>query len=932
MHRRLMSALALIACCAAAHATAGDITVNYAFQQPAVRQIDLLGLKYDCVSMPGAPNGGRAGEPALPVAGARILVPYGEEVTAVEVVADEKVLVASGLRLQPVARPFPASAAPTQDNVPRTEPAIYASNAPFPAERFNIVGTFGLRGYQLLILRLQPMEYAAASGDLYYYPQMQVVVHTRSAARVSALFRGLPEDVQLAARKIDNPSVLETYPAARGREERAYDLLIVTTADLADAFLPLKEYHDAEGILTEIHALPPDTFGLQIRNHIRDCYLSDGIQYALIGGDDELLHAPDLWTDDGFGGCLVPDMPSDFYLGCLDGDYSESDPFDLDLVAEVYIGRCPADTPAEVTDFVNKTIAYASRQHTHLNSVLSAAEYLGMGGVSEYGTAMMEQLIDGSSGDGYTTSGIPSATYSIDRLYDSSAYSWPVSEMITRINDGLHIINHCGPGTPTYGLKMGTADVLALTNDDPLFVYSQASHCGQFDGYECLGETFTVKTAHGAFAAIMNARHGWYEFASTDGPNQRFQRQFWDAVFNEAEGKIRLGIAQQDSKEDNLPRLADDCTRYCYYELNLFGDPTLIVYGATNPISIHLEPVPEIITPGTPTDLTVWIDPGYEEYVPGSAYLYYRYADGEFTAVALAPLGGELYQAALGPAPCGSTMEYYFSVSGTVSGVVLLPAAAPAELLSAPVATYVIHLQDDFETDLGWTVWNDPSLTTGAWQRTIPSESSYAGPYMDFDLSGQCYVTDNRVGGPVDYDVDNGPTLLTSPVLDLSQATDPMISYARWMYCDDPSFTPAADYLDVRLSSDGGATWTTVEHIWAEGDWVEHALAVRDFMEPTAQVMIRFSVADNPNNSVTEAAVDAVLVYDLYCPPVNPGDLNCDGAVNTFDIDPFVLALTAPAEYAAQFADCNIMNADTNGDGLVNAFDIDPFVLLLTGG
>jgi hypothetical protein len=62
------------------------------------------------------------------------------------------------------------------------------------------------------------------------------------------------------------------------------------------------------------------------------------------------------------------------------------------------------------------------------------------------------------------------------------------------------------------------------------------------------------------------------------------------------------------------------------------------------------------------------------------------------------------------------------------------------------------------------------------------------------------------------------------------------------------------------------------------------------------------------------------------------GDLNCDGAVNAFDIDPFVLALTDPTGYAAAFPDCDQRLADANGDGAVNAFDIDPFVLLLTGG
>jgi hypothetical protein len=66
-----------------------------------------------------------------------------------------------------------------------------------------------------------------------------------------------------------------------------------------------------------------------------------------------------------------------------------------------------------------------------------------------------------------------------------------------------------------------------------------------------------------------------------------------------------------------------------------------------------------------------------------------------------------------------------------------------------------------------------------------------------------------------------------------------------------------------------------------------------------------------------------------------PGDLNCDGAIDNFDITPFVLALTATPpdypEYYAQFPNCDHMLADVNGDGLVNNFDITPFVRLLTG-
>ncbi len=63
-----------------------------------------------------------------------------------------------------------------------------------------------------------------------------------------------------------------------------------------------------------------------------------------------------------------------------------------------------------------------------------------------------------------------------------------------------------------------------------------------------------------------------------------------------------------------------------------------------------------------------------------------------------------------------------------------------------------------------------------------------------------------------------------------------------------------------------------------------------------------------------------------------PGDMNCDGAVSVGDINPFVLALTDPAGYAAMFPDCNILNGDCSDDGLVTVGDINCFVALVTGG
>ena len=60
------------------------------------------------------------------------------------------------------------------------------------------------------------------------------------------------------------------------------------------------------------------------------------------------------------------------------------------------------------------------------------------------------------------------------------------------------------------------------------------------------------------------------------------------------------------------------------------------------------------------------------------------------------------------------------------------------------------------------------------------------------------------------------------------------------------------------------------------------------------------------------------------------GDLNCDGSIDFGDINPFVLALSDPAAYAAAYPDCDITNGDINADGEFNFGDIQPFVGLLT--
>lgn len=75
----------------------------------------------------------------------------------------------------------------------------------------------------------------------------------------------------------------------------------------------------------------------------------------------------------------------------------------------------------------------------------------------------------------------------------------------------------------------------------------------------------------------------------------------------------------------------------------------------------------------------------------------------------------------------------------------------------------------------------------------------------------------------------------------------------------------------------------------------------------------------------------SIGVLDVGTPaaPLVRGDMNCDGRRDNFDIDPFVLALVSPEQYAVAFPGCSPLHGDANGDGRFDNFDIDPFVQCL---
>lgn len=587
------------------------VIMTYVFPTPIISSVTIENTSYDSLVIQGAPCSGTPGEPLLPAKGANLLLPADSQIESISVTG-QKVSLGTGFTIVPCGASVPLIP-DAERSVPHPDIARYASSKEFPDHLYSEVGVYQFRGYSILVLMLFPAHYIPATGEVLYYPTMTVTVTFTRCSPESSMYRASENDCAELYSKIDNPAVETTYP--RSFPSRAvtdqYDLLILTTDALKNGFLPLAEQHNLTGTRTIIRTLS-DVGGSSpedIRAYLQGAYQTLGIRYLLLGGDTEIIPAKMLYVEgmDENVTYYETEMPADLYYACLDGPYNSDgddkwgEPHDgengsdVDLIADIYVGRACVDNAEDVSNFVQKTVEYLSLPagNTYLGEATFAGEYLGDFGIASFGGTALNQLINGSTENGVTTVGIPANFYNIDRLYDELYpgfdpgdpwnTGWPKQEIISRINNGVHLINHDGHASYTYNMRMENTDVEALTNDHNFcFIYSQGCMSGGFDnplGEDCIAETFTVKTTHGAFAGIWNARYGWFWSYSTDGDSQRFHRQFWDAVFGE---NIReIGRANHDSKEDNLFLIQRSCMRWVYYETNLFGDPAVTILNAS---------------------------------------------------------------------------------------------------------------------------------------------------------------------------------------------------------------------------------------------------------------------------------------------------------------------------------------------------------------
>ncbi|MCX7837480.1 MAG: C25 family cysteine peptidase, partial [candidate division WOR-3 bacterium] len=265
-------------------------------------------------------------------------------------------------------------------------------------------------------------------------------------------------------------------------------------------------------------------------------------------------------------------IPCDLYYADLqwswDGNrnniFGEMGSDTVDLFHDVYIGRVSCENSNEINTFITKTLTYEKNPPTdYLKKVLLPSVMLWS--QNNYHGRIVNESIANITPLGFFDA----------QLIDPGSY-----QMFDSINRGYH---YCHPaahgndvglyhetGTPIYTSSQANSQ----TNGNRLTIMNSiACYPGNFEYSDCLAEVLMNNSNGGCVAVIMNSRYGWGT-PPTMGPSEKLSIRFYDFLF--LRDSIEIGKAHSRSKDFyQATAQANNVYRWCVYELNLFGNPSL---------------------------------------------------------------------------------------------------------------------------------------------------------------------------------------------------------------------------------------------------------------------------------------------------------------------------------------------------------------------
>ncbi len=540
----------------------------------------------------------KAGDPVLPFRTIWVLLPPGSRLDEVAAAFPSDPVLLDGVWKVELGRPPAASRPQGGRAATLPNPGGGASagqpKTEYPIDPVQRVSVQRLAGCDVAILRVFPVRYRPADGRLLYTPRVELVLTVWTVGKQSQppwFPRGAEVAWREVAARVLNPELLTEYRSLLPKPASlapACEYLLLTRESLLPAFQPLLDQKKREGLSVKAETVERivgtgagrDT-PEKIRHYIRAACADWGVRYVLLGGDTAAIPCryAFVYRGQAESESLVP---ADLYYACLDGSWNRDgnqrwgeatdgeDGGDVDLLAEVEVGRAPVETREEAEAFVEKTLRYAAAGNRNTNQALLLASCL------EQGDAQGGEMLDPLA---------PLlARCAVTRLDDRpfKTPQWGASQALEALNRSPHLVLYTGHGASDQIMRLSPKHLGGLTNQDLFLAASVGCDAGRFDNDpfspDSIGEELVKLPRHGACAGVFNSRWGWYEPRREWRYSGEFQIKLLEQLLRR--GAPSLGAACQTARQEMLGHLEAGGLmpyRWCYYEITLFGDPHLPV-------------------------------------------------------------------------------------------------------------------------------------------------------------------------------------------------------------------------------------------------------------------------------------------------------------------------------------------------------------------
>lgn len=418
-----------------------------------------------------------------------------------------------------------------------------------------------------------------------YYPQEnRLSVMTQFVLKVSFAY-DQRQDVNSFSKVEDPYSIFDNIPytdasliqdqnnseSARSANSDYYNYLIVV-GDVpyvlnSDKLTEFCRWKAQKGFKTRVVSTNTFTTNPTI---LKDSILQEynkGVRYVLFVGDCNKIPLGDVYTPSNRY------VMSDYWYGCLVGD---------DLEAEIPIGRFSVESYADFCNMVDKTIKYEGKYNCYNRALLVAHAESSPNwfqGCCENIASLHNQQMTFKK------------AYGADYPDGNNATN---ANVIDSINNGAHIVNYRGHGSPVLwgknyadedeppfytwnnsGEAFTSSQINNMNNETCAVFFSIACKTGDIDDQTCMLETFT-RSDHGA-VAFIGATEDTYHYANDGYDKLLFNKLLNEHVYLFGDLNVSAHVANflNVNYLNPIENLEDN--PFCYI---CGGDPTLELWTA----------------------------------------------------------------------------------------------------------------------------------------------------------------------------------------------------------------------------------------------------------------------------------------------------------------------------------------------------------------